>query len=343
MLPTAADHNKRRHAQQGHAADGEHPRAVAAGFGEVKTGVVDDCQRHDGIALRHADVLTVDGTGGGQQLGTALLTSAVFLGGDDDLDRFLEENITLIRGSLGQGIGVILQPLHHHMTLCVGNEGGSVRFLGGEALGVIHAVLLLSNHIHIVGIVVQQELHVLHLAAVVTELLENVDAVGVDMAAVLQRVKIGGVGALPSQHNLVGVVLVAHLGVGGQCGGVGDAHGAVGIAPLHAVGVNALRLVDLAQTRLGHADGHGVGGIIGTILLGIFASKDVNGISGLIEGDVHQFGIQIFGTLLASAYAFVITMLILKVVNKFLPVRVTPEEERIGLDASLHHEEAYHL
>ena len=64
MLPTAADHNKRRHAQQGHAADGEHPRAVAAGFGEVKTGVVDDCQRHDGIALRHADVLTVDGTGG---------------------------------------------------------------------------------------------------------------------------------------------------------------------------------------------------------------------------------------------------------------------------------------
>ena len=88
---------------------------------------------------------------------------------------------------------------------------------------------------------------------------------------------------------------------------------------------------------------HGVGGIIGTILLGIFASKDVNGISGLIEGDVHQFGIQIFGTLLASAYAFVITMLILKVVNKFLPVRVTPEEERIGLDASLHHEEAYHL
>lgn len=88
---------------------------------------------------------------------------------------------------------------------------------------------------------------------------------------------------------------------------------------------------------------HDVGGIIGTILLGVFASKDVNGISGLIEGDVHQFGIQIFGTLLASAYAFVITMLILKVVNKFLPVRVTPEEERIGLDASLHHEEAYHL
>ncbi len=82
---------------------------------------------------------------------------------------------------------------------------------------------------------------------------------------------------------------------------------------------------------------------LNTILLGIFAEKDVNGISGLIEGDVHQFGVQLFGTLLASAYAFVITMLILKVVNKFLPVRVTPEEERIGPNASLHHKEAYHL
>lgn len=88
---------------------------------------------------------------------------------------------------------------------------------------------------------------------------------------------------------------------------------------------------------------HGVGGIIGTILLGVFASSDVNGISGLIEGDFYQFGIQLFGTALAAAYAFVVTMIILKVVNKFLPVRVTDYEEKIGLDASLHHEEAYHL
>ncbi|MGN0629870.1 MAG: hypothetical protein ACI4JN_00945 [Ruminococcus sp.] len=88
---------------------------------------------------------------------------------------------------------------------------------------------------------------------------------------------------------------------------------------------------------------HGVGGIIGTVLLGVFASESVNGISGLIEGDVHQFGIQVFGTVFASVYAFVITMIILKVVNKFMPVRVSQEEERLGLDASLHHEEAYHI
>ena len=88
---------------------------------------------------------------------------------------------------------------------------------------------------------------------------------------------------------------------------------------------------------------HGVGGINGTVLLGVFASESVNGISGLIEGDVHQFGIQVFGTVFASVYAFVITMIILKVVNKFMPVRVSQEEERLGLDASLHHEEAYHI
>jgi len=88
---------------------------------------------------------------------------------------------------------------------------------------------------------------------------------------------------------------------------------------------------------------HGVGGITGTILLGIFAQKDINGISGLIEGDVYQFGIQVFGMLFAAAYAFVVTMIILKVVDKFIPVRVSEEEERLGLDASLHHEEAYHM
>ena len=85
------------------------------------------------------------------------------------------------------------------------------------------------------------------------------------------------------------------------------------------------------------------GGIIGTILTGVFASSSVNGVSGLIEGDVHQFLIQIAGTLIASAYAFAVTMLILKCVNKVLPVRVTAEEEEEGLDVSLHHEEAYHL
>jgi len=88
---------------------------------------------------------------------------------------------------------------------------------------------------------------------------------------------------------------------------------------------------------------HGVGGIIGSILTGVFASSSVNGISGLIEGDAHQFLVQLGGTVIASVYAFIITMLILKVVDRFLPVRVSAEEEDAGLDAALHHENAYRL
>ena len=73
-----------------------------------------------------------------------------------------------------------------------------------------------------------------------------------------QRVKIGSVGALPSQYDLIGVILVAHLGVGGQGGGVGDPHGAITVTALDAVGVNRGRFVDLAQTGFGHLDGHRV-------------------------------------------------------------------------------------
>ena len=113
-------------------------------------------------------------------------------------------------------------------------------------------------------------------------------------------------------------------------------------------GVVCYFAVQLRQ-RLGWDDAldvwgvHGVGGMMGTILLGVFAEKSVNGISGLIEGDVYQFGVQILGTVVAAVYAFVVTLLILKAVNRFIPVRVSQEEEQLGLDASLHHEEAYHI
>ena len=88
---------------------------------------------------------------------------------------------------------------------------------------------------------------------------------------------------------------------------------------------------------------HGVGGMLGSILVGVFAVKSVNGIGGLLTGDVHQFLVQLLGVAVASVYAFVVTLLILKVINIFMPVRVTPEEEKEGLDISLHKEVAYHL
>ncbi|MBR0599485.1 ammonium transporter [Clostridiales bacterium BAD-6] len=88
---------------------------------------------------------------------------------------------------------------------------------------------------------------------------------------------------------------------------------------------------------------HGVGGMLGSILVGVFAVGSVNGVSGLIEGNVHQLLVQIAAVLIASAYAFVVTYVILKVVNKFVPVRVSEAEEKEGLDISIHKEIAYHI
>lgn len=86
---------------------------------------------------------------------------------------------------------------------------------------------------------------------------------------------------------------------------------------------------------------HGVGGILGSILVGVFASSAINGVSGLLEGNVHQFLVQFSGTVIASVYSFVVTFIILKVVNHFDPVRVSDEIETKGLDETIHGEMAY--
>ena len=88
---------------------------------------------------------------------------------------------------------------------------------------------------------------------------------------------------------------------------------------------------------------HGVGGLLGTILVGIFATASVNGISGLIEGNVRQFGIQIFAAILTAAFAFLMTWLILKIINHFSPVRVPDYVEMKGLDEGQFGEQAYTL
>lgn len=88
---------------------------------------------------------------------------------------------------------------------------------------------------------------------------------------------------------------------------------------------------------------HGVGGMLGTILVGVFAASAVNGISGLIEGNVHQFIIQLAGALIAMVYAFGVSWLILKIQNAFSPIRVSEDVEVKGLDQGLFGEQAYTL
>ena len=88
---------------------------------------------------------------------------------------------------------------------------------------------------------------------------------------------------------------------------------------------------------------HGVGGLLGVILTGVFASSAVNGVSGLIEGNVRQFGVQVLAGVLTAAFGFGMTWLILKLMNKVRPVRVPDAVEENGLDEGQFGEQAYIL
>jgi Amt family ammonium transporter len=88
---------------------------------------------------------------------------------------------------------------------------------------------------------------------------------------------------------------------------------------------------------------HGVGGITGALLTGIFADKLINGAGadGLLAGDPSLLVVQLVAVLATMLYAFIGTVLILKVIDLTLGLRVRKEEEVIGLDLTQHGEEAY--
>ena len=90
---------------------------------------------------------------------------------------------------------------------------------------------------------------------------------------------------------------------------------------------------------------HGVGGLLGTILLGAFAELSINaaGHNGLFSGNAGFLGKQIAAALLVAVYAFVVTFIILKVLDRFEPVRVPDSVEQAGLDTKLEEEQAYIL
>jgi len=90
---------------------------------------------------------------------------------------------------------------------------------------------------------------------------------------------------------------------------------------------------------------HGVGGAVGTILLGVFASKawNASGADGLITGDVSFLGKQLLAVAVTVAFSAAGTLVILKVVDATVGLRVTADEEREGLDINLHGEEGYSI
>ena len=88
---------------------------------------------------------------------------------------------------------------------------------------------------------------------------------------------------------------------------------------------------------------HGIGGIIGIIMLGLFASLTVNpaGAEGLINGGGAFFGKQVVAVLGTGIYALVITYGMLAAINRFAPVLTSQDDEERGVDEALHGETAY--
>ena len=90
---------------------------------------------------------------------------------------------------------------------------------------------------------------------------------------------------------------------------------------------------------------HGVGGIWGALATGLFATTAVNsaGANGLFYGNASLVLVQAKATVITMAYAFIVTLILLKVVDVLVGLRVSPDDERIGLDLTQHREAAYTL
>lgn len=85
---------------------------------------------------------------------------------------------------------------------------------------------------------------------------------------------------------------------------------------------------------------HGIGGMVGMLLTGVFATKAVNsaGADGLLYGNATFFFTQVKALLIVVAYSFTVSFGIFKFINFLLPLRVSEADEEIGLDASQHNE-----
>jgi Amt family ammonium transporter len=88
---------------------------------------------------------------------------------------------------------------------------------------------------------------------------------------------------------------------------------------------------------------HGVGGVLGSLLVGVLAQKLVNpsGADGLFFGNPGQFGVQLLAVAVVGVFAFAASWIILAVIKAIMGLRLEPQAETIGLDLSEHTEAAY--
>ena len=131
------------------------------------------------------------------------------------------------------------------------------------------------------------------------------------------------------------------------------------VSPLAAIAIGFIAAIVcygavLAKYKYGYDDSldafgvHGVGGLTGAILTGVFSMKrtfpgstESVGEAGLLAGNPKQLGIQVLACVASAAYALAVTWVILKLIDKTLGLRVTTSDEREGLDTTQHGEEGY--
>jgi len=126
------------------------------------------------------------------------------------------------------------------------------------------------------------------------------------------------------------------------------------VSPLSALAIGALAslfsyYMIIFRTKTGLDESldvfacHGIGGIWGALATGLFAEKAINsaGANGLFFGNPAQFGIQTFTVLVVVAFSFVMTLVMGKIIDAVFSLRVSENEEDVGLDISQHGETAY--
>jgi ammonium transporter, Amt family len=151
---------------------------------------------------------------------------------------------------------------------------------------------------------------------------------------------------------------VTMLGVasGLVAGLVGITPAAGFVSPMAAIAIGLIAGVVcyggvLLKSRFGYDDAldafgvHGIGGALGALLTGVFAAKAFNpaGADGLLRGGTGLMVTQIIGVVAAAAFAVVLSLGILWAIDKTIGLRVTPDEEREGLDTALHGESGYEM
>ncbi len=146
--------------------------------------------------------------------------------------------------------------------------------------------------------------------------------------------------------------------ISGAVAGLGTITPASGfVMPMHGIiigiiaGAFCFWACTWLKAKLGYDDSldvfgvHGVGGFTGTLLTGVFAVAALSaspetpgGVAGLLEGNPHQVLLQLYGIGVTLAWSGIMTFLLLKLIGAMVPLRVSLEDERQGLDVSQHGE-----